>query len=342
MSEKERGGYSLLRAIHAAATNDWSRAGLEGEWSRNTYRAAGKAMSSGHAFMVPNDVILGTPHSRDLTVASSSGGGYLVATQNLGFAELLRNRMVVKRLGATILADLDANVTVPRQASGATGYWLSTEATGITESQPVFGQIAMTPKTIGAYTEISRQLAMQSSPSAELLVKNDLAKVVALAGDLAAISGSGSSGQPTGLLNTSGIGSVSGGSIAYDDIVEFQTDVATANALSETCAYVTNPVTAGLLKGRQRFAGTDTPLWVGNIFDGTVEGFKAMASNQVPSATIIFGDWSDVMIAEWGNLELEVNPYANFQAGILGVRAMYSMDVGIRNPGAFSVATSVS
>jgi HK97 family phage major capsid protein len=342
MSGKERGSYSILRAINAAYTGNWSQAGLEAEWSRNSYSSARKSPATGHSFMVPNDWILGDSETRDLTVSTGSAGGFLVSTKNVSFAELLRNRMIVKRLGATVLDNLDANVTVPRQTAGATGYWLSTEATAITESQPVFGQIAMVPKTVGAYTEISRQLAMQSSPSAELLVMNDLAKVVALAGDLAAINGSGASGQPQGLLNTSGIGSVSGGTLSYSGIVEFQTDVAASNALSESCAYVGTPTVAGVLKGRQRFASTDTPLWTGNIFDGQIEGFRAMASNQVPAATLIFGDWSHVLIGEWGNLEIQVNPYANFQAGILGVRAMYSMDVGVRYPGGFSVATSVT
>lgn len=342
MSAKERGGYSILRAINAAYSGNWSGAGLEAEWSRNSYSSARKSPCSGHSFMVPNDWILGDTETRDLTVGVASAGGYVVGTKNVSFAELLRNRMVVKKLGATVLTDLEANVTIPRQTAGATGYWLSTEATAITESQPVFGQLALTPKTVGAYTEISRQLAMQSSPSAELLVMNDLAKVVALAGDLASINGSGAAGQPTGLLNTSGIGSVAGGSLTYAGIVEFQTDVAASNALSDSCAYVGTPTVAGVLKGRQRFASTDTPLWTGNIFDGEIEGFRAMASNQVPASTLIFGDWSHVLIGEWGNLEIVVNPYANFQAGILGVRAFYSMDVAVRYPGAFSVATSVT
>lgn len=110
MSDKERGRYSLLRAINAAYTSNWSEAGLEAEWSRNSYGAARKSPSSGHAFMVPNDWILGGAETRDLTVGTSSAGGYLVGTKNVSFAELLRNRMVVKKLGATVLDNLEANI----------------------------------------------------------------------------------------------------------------------------------------------------------------------------------------------------------------------------------------
>jgi hypothetical protein len=67
-----------------------------------------------------------------------------------------------------------------------------------------------------------------------------------------------------------------------------------------------------------------------------------MSSNQLTAASMMFGDWQELVIGEWGVLEVEVNPYANFQAGIIGVRAMYSMDVGVRRPFAFSRATSIT
>jgi hypothetical protein len=57
---------------------------------------------------------------------------------------------------------------------------------------------------------------------------------------------------------------------------------------------------------------------------------------------MVFGDWSQLVMAEWGSLAIEVNPFANFQAGLIGVRALYAMDVGVRVPGAFSVATSIT
>ena len=219
---------------------------------------------------------------------------------------------------------------------------MATEATAITESQQTFGQMALSPKTAGAYTEISRQLLLQSSPGAEQLVQSDLAQVVALAVDLAVLNGSGSGGQPTGIIGTSGIGSVTGTSLAYAGIVEFQTDTAGGNALFDSSGYVTTPAVAGLLKQRVKFSSTASPIWEGKLLEGTVDGYRAMASNQVPSANILFGDFSKVVLAEWGVLEVEVNPYANFAAGIVGVRAMYSIDVGVRYAAAFSLATSVT
>jgi HK97 family phage major capsid protein len=275
-------------------------------------------------------------------VGTSSAGGFLVATENMSFIEQLRNRSVAYRMGARRLAGLVGNVTVPRQTAAATAYWLSTEATAITESQQTFGQLALAPKTVGAYTEISRQLMLQSSPDAEAVVTSDLGKVAGLALDIGVLRGAGSSGEPTGIVNTAGIGSVTGTSIAYAGILEFQTDVATANVDPVMGGYVTTPAVAALLMQRVKFSSTASPLWEGSVFDGQMQGYPAMSSNQMTAASMLYGDWDQVVIAEWGVLQVEVNPYANFQAGIIGVRAMVSVDVGLRYAAAFSLATSIT
>lgn len=110
----------------------------------------------------------------------------------------------------------------------------------------------------------------------------------------------------------------------------------------EAFGYVTTPAVAALLAQRQRFTGTDSPLWQGNLAEGQVIGHKAMSSLQVPTANILAGDWSQLILAEWGVLEVETNPYANFAAGIVGIRAFYTVDVGVRWGASFSLATSVT
>jgi HK97 family phage major capsid protein len=244
------------------------------------------------------------------------------------------------RMGARMMGGMVGNVTIPRQTASAATTWLSTEATAITEGQPTLGQLSLSPKHVGAYTEISRLLALQASPDAESLVMSDLAQSVGLAVDLAALAGSGAAGQPTGITATAGVGSVVGTSLAYAGMLEFQTDI--GNALAESCGYVTTAAVAALLAARVKFASTASPLWDGSLLDADACGFHGMSSAQVPAATMIFGDWAQLVIAEWGSLAIEVNPYANFQAGIIGVRALYAVDIGVRMPSAFSVATSIT
>jgi HK97 family phage major capsid protein len=335
MEPKEVRKYSLWRAIRAVQSGRWEDAQLELEASQEVSKRTGRA-NGRDSFFIPLDI-----QQRDLTVGTNSAGGYLRATDNVSFIELLRNRMVGYQMGARRLSGLVGNVTVPKQSGGATAYWLSTEATAITESQQTFGQLALTPRTVGAYTEISRLLQLQASPDAELIIMSDLAKQIAIAADLAILNGTGTE-QPTGIIGTAGIGGVTGTSIAYAGVLEFQSDVAGNNALTPSCGYVTTPTVAALLMARVKFSSTASPLWDGSLLDANVCGFKGMATLQCPTGDILFGDFEQVVVGEWGVLEIALNDRANFPAGITGVRAMYTMDVGVRYAGAFSLATSVT
>lgn len=337
MSKNEVKSYSLMRAIKAIAEGNFQNlAPLEFEAHRALQARHGERTNS---IYVPCEV-----QKRDLTVGTASAGGYLVETANKSFIDVLRNRSIVMAAGATRMTGLVGNVTVPKLTAAATAYWLATEATAITEGNQTFGQLSLVPKNVGAYTEISRQLLLQSDPSADAIVMGDLAAVVALAVDLAAVNGSGASGQPTGILNTGSIGAFTGTSLGIAALLNAQSDVIGANALvnPSAAAYVTTPGVAELLMQRQRFTSTDSPLWEGSMLNGTVMGQKAFACSNMPAATAIFGDWSQLVIAEWSQLAVEVNPYANFPAGIIGVRAFYTIDIGVRYAASFTAASTIT
>jgi len=342
MTAKETRRYSLTRLVralcHPQESSFQREIGLEMEANEAVKKAVGHTRGG---IALPLEVL-----KRDMTVAGVSGSNYLVGTTNMagGLIDLLRNRMVVAQLGAVAMDGLVGNVTIPKLTAASTLYWLSTEATTITESQPTLGQLALSPKNAGGLVDVSRNLLLQATPAVDALVQNDLLRIAAIGIDKAALNGSGSSGEPTGVSATSGIGSVTGTSIAYAGIVEFQTDVGGSNALADGMAYVTTPAVAGLLKQRQRFSSTDTPLWQGKLIDGEMEGYRAVATNQIASASMMFGDWSQVILASWGSIEIAVTnaDSTKFQAGISTIRVMLSADVGVRIPAAFSQATSIT
>ncbi|MBK7251944.1 MAG: phage major capsid protein [Gammaproteobacteria bacterium] len=340
LSDVEARRYSLGRAIKAAAEGNWSEAGFEAECSREIAKRTGK-MADGRRIFVPNEV----QHrgARAMSASSFANGGALVQTTNGGmsFIDMLRNSSVVYRAGAFRLPGLVGNVTIPKQLTAASVSWVGEGASG-SASNMTLGQVSLAPKTAIAVTEISRQLLLQSTPAVDALVTNDLSQAVGLAVDLAALKGSGNAGQPLGIISTSGIGSVSGTSIAYAGIVEFQTDCAGSNALSDAAAYVTTPAVAGLLKARVKFSNTASPIWEGKLLNGSVDGYAAHASNQMPSANLLFGDFGQLVVGEWGVLEIEVDPHYGFATGQIGVRALYSVDVAVRHAAAFSLATSVT
>lgn len=343
MNDKEVKRFSIIKALRAMTENDWSGAGLEREASKaiaDKIRGLGvERAGSGRGFFIPLEV-----QQRDMTVGTAANGGNMVAT-NLrpqDFIGLLRNRMLAMELGVRRLSGLVGNADITKQTAGATAYWLATEATAITEAQQTLGLLQLRPNNLGAYTEVSRQLMLQSTPDADAFVMEDLAAQLAVAIDTAILVGTGTE-QPQGIVGTASVGAVTGTTLGLAGLIEAQTDVAGANALNANCRYVTTPAVAGLLAQRARIASTDSvTLWKGNINDGMVEGYQAHTTNSMTAATAIFGDFSQAILAEWGVLEVDVNPYANFAAGITGIRAFYTCDVGVRVPGAFSVIGTIT
>lgn len=346
MSPKEVKRFSVLRAVRSIAERNPAVAGIEQEAHQAICQRLGIKDSPHGGMFIPADVQIarGIQAKRDLTVGTPTAGGNMVGTDLLGgsFIELLRARSVVARLGARMLPGLVGNVAISKQTGAATAYWLTNEAAAIPESQQTIGQVPLSPKTLGAYTEISRLLMLQSTPAADMMVMDDLARVLGLAIDLAALEGPGTGGSPTGISATAGIGSVTGTSLGYAGIVEFQTDVAAGNALVPECGSVTTPTVAGLLMQRQRFSSTDTPLWTGTVLDGLLGGYQATTTTQLTAASMIFGDFGQVVIGEWGFLEIGLNPYANFTAAVTGIRAIQTVDIAIRQAAAFSRATSIT
>ena len=344
LTEKEARAFSFVRAFNALANPTDRKAQEAAAFEREASDAvAAKQGRSAQGFFVPAEV-----QRRDLTVSPATAGGATVATNLLAasFIDLLRNKMAVTGLGAQFLTGLVGNIAIPRATGGATAYWVA-ESGSPTESQAAFDQVTMTPKTVGAYSDISRKLLLQSSIDVEGFVRNDLATVLALAIDLAAINGSGASNQPRGVLNTSGIGDVAGGTNGlaptWEHIVELESDIAIANADVGTMGYLTNAKVRGKLKTTSKVSGQNGFVWE----DGMVNGYNAAVSNQVPSnltkgtstgvaSAIIFGNWSDLIIGQWGTLDLMVDPYSGSTSGTVRVVALQDVDIAVRNAVSFS------
>ena len=293
---------------------------------------------------------------RDLTVGSPTGGGNTVATEVLGsdFISLLRNAMVLERLGCTFLTGLNGNIAIPSHTGSATGYWVA-ENGAPSESQQTVGQVLGSPKTCGAFVDYSRRLLIQSSIDVEAFVRADLAAVIGLMIQLGAINGAGASNEPTGLLNTSGIGSVAGGTDglapAYSHIVGLETAVANANGDVGNLAFLTNTKVRGKLRQTQEFASTNgKAVWTsqpGSQGVGDMLGYDAVCSNSVPSnlvkgssgsvcSAIMFGNWIDLIIFMWGGLDIMLDPYTGSSAGTKRVVALQDVDVGVRHTGSFA------
>ncbi len=287
---------------------------------------------------------------RDLNVGTATAGGNLVATDLLAssFIDLLRNRLVLAGLGATVLDGLVGNLAIPSHTGGASTYWV-TEGNAVTESEATFGQVALSPKTVGMFTDYTRRAMLQTTPAIEALVRADLAGGIAVEIDRAGIAGSGSSGQPRGIINTAGIGAVAGGTNGaaptYANMVALEEQVAVANADIGNMAFLTNARMRAQLRLTQVFSSTNgQPVWGA---DNTILGYGAAVTNGVPSnltkgtasgvcSAIIFGNFADVLMGMWSGLDLILDPYALSTSGGRRIVALQDVDVALRRAASFS------
>ena len=363
LSAKEQREYSVVRAINAAINNNWTDAGLEREVSVEIERQTGRSTSG---FFMPHNLQMRAPYA----VGAAGTGGNLVATNLLAssFIDVLRNNALIMQMGPTVLGGLVGNVAIPRATAATQTYWV-TEASAITESEATFDQVTLSPKQIGARSQYSRLALQQTTPDIEQIVRNDLARVMALGIDKAAISGTGSSGQPTGVLNTSGIGSVamgtngaaftdsaSGSTSGLDQLIALEGKLDVANALNGNLYYLTNAKVVQALKklktayGEYLWTAMDGVTTTGT--PGGVNGYQVMRSNQVPSnlskgsgtnlSALLFGDFSQLIIGMWGALEILPNPYGSgYTAGSVDIRAMQTCDIAVRHAESFAAITDI-
>jgi len=337
MSASEVRSFSFQRAINALANPNnreaWEAAAFERECSEAAQQRNGKPSQG---IMVPSDVLRG---QRDLLVGTATAGGNLVSTdlRTGDFIDLLRNRLALANVGATVLNGLQGNVSIPRQTSAASAFWVGENAAP-TESQQAFDQISMTPKTIGAFVDYSRKLLLQGSIDVESMIRNDLARVLSLEIDRAGIYGTGSTNQPLGLTNTTGLGSQTiTGTGTFAQYVEMETKVAVANADVASMYYIINATSRGALKTTEKSAGGT----VGNfaLMDDTLNGYPVVVSNQLGTNDCLFGDFSQMILGLWSGLDLKVDDITGATAGTVRVIALQDLDFAVKQPGAFVFGT---
>lgn len=349
LTEREAGQFSFVRAIQALADPTNRRAQEAAAFEFEASEAAAQAMGrSAEGIMVPPDVLNRALNTSTTGTAAGDTGGNAVATNLLSqsFVDMLRNRAVLMRL-ATPLAGLVGNVDIPKQASGASGYWIG-EDDDAPEDNLELSQFGMSPKTVAAFSEITRKLLKQSSLDVEALVRRDLATALALTIDKAGFYGTGAGNQPLGIKNTSGVnavdfgGAVSGGGVlkpTWQEVVAMESEIAADNADVNSMAYVMGSGLRGHFKTTPKEAGTGQFIWENG---GTVNGYRSEVTNQVVAGDLFFGNFADLIIGMWGGLDITVDPYSNSKKGRLRIVTMQDVDFAVRRAESFCYGSDAS
>ena len=257
------------------------------------------------------------------------------------FIGLLRNSMIVRQLGARVLTGLRGDTVLPKQTGSATAFWIA-EGDALTESSAAYGSVRLEPKHVGALSALSRQLIQQANPAIEQLTRDDFAQVVGLAVDKALLHGTAVAKQPVGILATAGIQTAALGAVTWAALVAMLEKLGLENVAAN--AIVTHAKAATKLQTtlKDSVAGGEYLMQ-----GGRVAGLPAYVTNQLDAKTgtpntgrVIAGDFSQLVIGEWGVTEILANPYAAgyYEKGDVQLRIMHSMDAVVRHPKAFVVA----
>lgn len=377
LNQTEQKQYSFQNAIKAALNKGFSENCLEKEIHEDLVKKAKKSRGyedNGNVLIPINDLNVDYRaarrgaeeiNKRDLMVGNPILGGNLVETELLSerFIDIFRNRSILGQMGMQRITGLTGNIDIPKQVSGAVDgnfvYWIPEDA-DVGQIDSGFGLVKFRPKNVGSYMYVTRSMLVHSSIGIDNFIRRELAIALALGLDKAGIEGTGTNDEPLGILNTPGVNSVifgiNGDFPSWERLVQFETLVAVANADERTMGWVINAKLRGELKSRQKFAGTTgETLWQNAMAasnEGYVNGYRVGVSNQIRGnytkgtgtnlSAAIFGDFSRLVCAEWGEYELAADPYHKFLAGGVRVRIIKTCDMAVLQEKAFSVATDIA
>ena len=384
LTENERKEYSFQRAILMHADDVLGKR-VDGSFEREIAQELEKKVPEGvkrhGGFLVPTFTstergreIMARQNGWPLRTRAGLDSGTATKGQELKFTvpgdflELLRNYMVAFRTGVQLYAGLQGPVAFPAQNGAATATWVGENpGADVADSTLTLTQIALNPKSIQASTSYSRQLLAQAVVDVDSIVRADLARVNGIALDLAVFNGSGASNQPTGILNTSGIGSVAlgtnGATPVYTNLVDLETQVAAANADQWPCSYVVHPTNRGTFKKATVLGNTvGIPVWqpadrvtgdqseyvqgMSARVPGELNGYPAWSTAQLPNnlvkgtssncMPIIFGAFSQAIVGDWGMMELVVDPYRLKKQGMIEVTSFAMYGIAVKYAAAFA------
>lgn len=279
-------------------------------------------------------------------VNTTTSGANLVPDDHRGdqYIPALRNALLARRLGVRVLSGLRGNVSIPKAGNSTVAGWVA-ENSALTPSDMTFGNVGLTPKHVGALSEMSRQLIQQSDPSIEQLLRDDMSFQIAQAIDAALIEGGGTN-EPDGVIATLATANGTLAGPTWAQVLAIIEDVETANALGSHNWLVT-PAGKAKLRSTLKVASDAGAGFL--MQDGQLGGYTAHTTNQLPAAdsegdsSVIFGDWSQVLLGIWSELDILVNPYSEtaYSKGNVLIRAMATCDVAIRHEEAFVWADDV-
>lgn len=288
---------------------------------------------------------------RDMTAGTNSAGGYAVPTIVNTFIDALWPLLYFSKFGVIPKTGLYGNQSFPVTSTINPSF--ATENGSANETQPTISQVTMTPRRLPGYIELSKTLS-KNSQITDQWVLDEIIKGIINTLENQSIQGDGIAPNPTGILNTSGIGSAAvganGGAPTYAIILELISEIAQSNANFKNAGFLTNPIMMTKLMGTQTFPSSSNGMpitqAIGGIDNLLTAGYKTAITSNVPStltkgtstdcSAIIFGDFSELMVGQWGGLDMYIDPYTKMEQSLTRVYVDSFWDIAVKHAASFS------
>ena len=329
-----RRAYSLMNVIRSLSGMK-ADIGFEREISDELAKQRGEACKG---ILVPHFALA----RRDLTVAGTSSATVATDLRADQFIDLLRNKSILGQAGVQFLTGLVGNLAIPKMTAGSTGYWVA-ESGAITESAPTIGQVTGSPHTVGAMVDISRRLLIQSTPSAEDLVRNDIVETLIRKIQVAVFAGTGADGEPSAITNATGINnpSVTQGTPTYAEILGFPGAVMADSAEADGQKFLMTAEVWAKLAATA--VASNAPLFVVDYASKTCLGYPYLMTEDLPANSLWFGNWATVVVGVWGNgIDINVDTATLSSSGGVRLVGLQDVDVMVREGKALAYNTAVT
>ena len=255
------------------------------------------------------------------TVATD--GKEIVATDKLNILEPLRGKSILAEAGATFLTGLVGNISIPNYTGSTCGWKGELEAAD--NGKGTFGSVELSPKRLTAYIDISKQFLTQDSVGAEEMLRADIVNsLVAKLEQTIFGDAAGDTTKPAGIFNSAEVVAPS-----YQGVCEAE---AAVTDYSGEKRFVMSPTAKSAFK-QATVSGAKSDLRL-LLEDGEVDGYPVSDSSNVVAGGYAFGDFSELVVAQWGGIDIVVDPYTLATKNAIRLVINAYFDAKVRRDGA--------
>lgn len=321
-------GYSLAKAIRGQINGKLD--GLEAE----THQELARSMP-----VAPRGVVVPSLLLQERATMTTSGIANLVGSMPRGdlFVDRLQPASAVMAAGATMLAGLDKAITIPKETAELAAAFVA-EGSAATETSLTIGSISLSPKRVSGTASFTLETLVQSNPSVDVLIRSSLTRQLAQALDQAALSGNGTAPNPRGIVNTSGVNTLTaaaGGAISHAEALTALAALEADNVPSAGAVFLMHPTDFAKIAAKEVATGTGRFV----IEDGAILGRRVIQTTLASAGTVVVGDFQHVVVGLFGGTDLVVDSYTEARKAQVIITMHQMSDVAVRHAEAFCVVT---